>query len=1034
MIPLPLLVLAVLGLLLLAGLLWWWLRRRRIAADPALTAAWADCAAAADGRPCWLVLGPPGAGKSGLLGESGLAWSQRPGTGAPAGVPQPWRHQGGCLIELPGAWAEAPAALAPWRDWLRLLRRHRRRVTLAGIVACVPLSELLRRGPAWTTGLAAALRERGVEIAEALGRSPPLYLALTKADHIGGYKDFFAGLSEAERQQVLGATLDWPLPEQPAAAWRSEHLALVEALRARRPLGLMRARDGDAARKLFQFPGQLDGLAQPVGDLIAQLTTPGRDGAVLRGVYLTSCHRPAPAAPPPLAKGERTDLERSVYLGQSRAAPSTGGCGHFSHALLARVLPEDRAVARPTRDRRALHARLRVAALWLAPAVAVLALVWLLGGAGRAASGCAELRRAVGEALAVERLHPADAPRNLDAVDRLGAALARLAACDAGAAAPATRAAADLYARRLGQLCADRAVRELGGEIARLRAAPQADTDRLYDAFRAYQMLAGAVAPDPGVLERELTADRRWFLDLDGAGARLDWPTEVLARRQLDRLARELLPRGLARLPIDRQLAEAAARDLGEALWIRQGWDEIVRAAQGQFATPGAAAAVGAVLPGAQPDGVLTRRAWDESLSALVEEKSVAIERTLAGLSIRLDRDAIRRRLVERFRTEHRRAWLALISGARALPAADPAALPARIQEVAGPASPWPGLVRRALDELDPPSALASLTGGERAPWTRPALDPLLELKRDVETHLAAPERDRERILALARRFDEAGAAAAARLAEVQPDDLREALRAGLGGLVRGLWRAIDLAAARELERDWRAQVLPAWRRDCAGRFPFATDAVDEVPFARFAAFANPQDGVLWRGLAPIERLRAQAVAGAPALTMTRAYLDLAARANALRDGFFAGGGAQVVAPCHLTLVQREGVTDLAVGLGTQSVKLYDRPDARYELVLRQGEAGGAKVAIRVVTGEWKTLEGQGRDWAWLRLLRAGSPRAAADGGWMLTWSFDGAAAGAAVVWRAQARLEGAHLGEAVAGDLLTGFAVPEDIAAAEVP
>jgi type VI protein secretion system component VasK len=408
----------------------------------------------------------------------------------------------------------------------------------------------------------------------------------------------------------------------------------------------------------------------------------------------------------------------------------------------------------------------------------------------------------------------------------------------------------------------------------------------------------------------------------------------------------------------------------------------------------------------------------------------------MRDLSINLDRDAIRRRLAERFRTEHRRAWLGLIAGAHVIPAEDLSALPVRIAEVAGPASVWPSLVRRAMDELDPPSTLASLTGAARAPWTRPTLDPVLELKRDVEGFLAATAEGRrsadlERVSALARRFDEAAAAAATRLAEVQPDDLRDALRAGCASMVHGLWLAVDRAATRELELGWRGQVVSAWRRDCQGRFPFV-ESTDEITLPRFAAFANPRSGILWLGMAPIERLRAQQVAGHPALTLSHAYLDMAARAAAIREAFFVGGGEQVVAPCCLTLVQREGVTDIAVGVGSQQVKLYDRPDARFELTLRQGEPGGAKISIKVVTGEWKTQEFTGRDWGWLRLLRAGSPRASADGGWTLTWPFDGSAAGGAVVWRVQAQLEGRHLGEAVAGDLLTAFTVPNELLADE--
>ncbi len=1035
---LPLLVLAITGgagllLLLLGWLLWRWYVRLSRPVDPALAAALNELRAVCAGRPCWLVIGAGSSGKSSMLSESGLTWNLRPAAGAGvSSMPKIWRHDGGCLIELPGSWCETPAAHPAWNSWLRLLGNHRRRLNLAGMIACVPLSDLLRRGPAYVAATATAVHERGVELAQALGRNPPLYLVLTKADHVGGYKDFFAGLAEVERQQVLGATLAWPLPEQPAVAWLAEHRALVTALRDRRPLGLMRARDGEAARKLFQFPGQLDGLIQPVGDLLAQLARPGRESCLLRGVYLTSCHRAVPAALPPTMRGERTDLERSVYLGQGRAAPSTGGNGHFAHALLARVLPADRDLARPTGNRRRHLVRLRFVALRLVPAAAALFALWLVIGAWRSASQLGEVRATAAEVLAVERLYAGDAPRNLDILDRHGAAVARLAANPSAAARPALAAAASLYARRLGDLCAGRAVSELGSSIAQLRAAPTVDTDRLYDAFRAYQMLAGAIATEPELLTRELTAGRRWFLALETAGARLDWPTEVLARRQLERLGRELLPHGLARLAVDRQLADATARDLGESLWIRQGWDEILREAHGLAVVGESSATVGVVVAGAQPSAVLTRRAWDEVVAGLVEEKAVALERTLAGLSIRLDRAAISRRLGERFRSEHRRAWLVVISACQVLPAEDLAQLPSRIGEAAGPASTWPMLVRRALDELDPPSTMASLSGAVRAPWVRPALDPVLELRREVEGFLAANPvgsrcLDNDNAVALAKRFDEACAAASTRLAEVQPDDLRDALRAGLSGMVLGLWQVVDRSFAVELEQSWRSQVLPLWRRDCAGRFPFAEQA-DEVPLARFAAFANPRNGTLWQALTPLERLRTQLVAGRPALTLSRDYQDLVARAIIIREAFFAGGGEQVVAPCHVTLVQREGVTDLAIVLGTQSAKLYDRPDARFEMILRQGEPAGAKVAVRVVTGEWKTLEFADREWGWLRLLRAGNPRAASAGGWTLTWPFDGTAAGGAVVWRAQALLEGRNLGQAVAGDLLSGFTIPESL------
>jgi hypothetical protein len=1001
-----------------AALLVWWLLRRRRTQDAALAAAWSAVAAAVAGsETVWLVLAPAGSGAGDLLAGSGLAWRARPAATADPALPQAWRHEGGSLVELPAAWCTS----ASERRWQASLPRLAR-LPIAGVLAAVPLAELVRKGPEHAAGVAAALRLRCAELSERLGATLPLHLVLSRADLLGGWKDFFAGIAEVERQQPLGVGLPWPPAD--AAAWAAAWPGVAEALRARRPLGMARARDGDAALKLMRFPGQLDELARPAGELVERLAAPGGPG--LRGVWLASSHRAAPIAPAASRSGARSDPERSVYLGALRAAPSSGGDAHFVHRLLAAVLPQDRGLALPNAARR----RRRVIAAWslqlAIPVVLAAWAAWLGVAAWRGGAAADDLRAAAGEVLAAERLHAADAMRNLDAVDRLGAAVAAAAAGDHPAARAVIRAGAALYARRIGELCGLNARDALAADMAALRAAPQAGGDRLHDCYRAWAMLTGGLAPDAALLERELEDGRRWYRALEPEGRRLDWPAEALARRQLQRLARELLPRRLAALPGDPALAEAVARELGESVWISRAWDAALRAARGQFAPPPPPPADAPLRVAAWPEGALTRAALDGGFAALLDEQADAAARTLAGLGIDAPRAVVRRRLRERFRIEHRRAWLGALASTSAT-VEGCAALPAATTAVAGPASPWPSLAGRILEELG--------EGGERA-WIAESLQPLAALRGEADGFLAAAGEGRrtadlERLVLLARRWDEAVSAAQARLAGVQPEDLRAAAAAGLAGLARGLWAPIDRAAGGELDAAWRAAVVPVWRRDCAGRYPFAGAALDEVPAARFAAFANPVDGVLRRSMAPIERLRAQPVAGRPALSVAPAYADLARRAAAMQAALFADGGNRMLVPCQLALIQREGVADIAVAIGTGSARLYDRPDGRAELAVRQGEPCAAKIAIRTVTGAWQTREGQGRDWGWLRLLREGSPRPAADGaGWILDWSFDGGAAGGGVRWHAQALIESSPLGEAVGGDLLGGFSVPEAIAA----
>ena len=272
---------------------------------------------------------------------------------------------------------------------------------------------------------AQALRDRCQELAAITGRVVPLYLVFTKSDALGGFKDFFQGIGNSEKAQVLGATLPWPLPSDVAAAWLGEQEALVGALRKRRLHALTQAKADDASRKLFQFPIQLHAAGRLMNEFINHLVRPGaREGALLRGVYFTSCWAPAmgsaaaaavastvqsgggagaigvPAgmavagvAAAALAAAEPKDLNASIFIpaggGASPASSTTmtsrGGAdvklGWFIRSLLGKVLLADRGLARPTRQAQRWGRRWRFAGLVLAPILAVAAAGWAVADA-----------------------------------------------------------------------------------------------------------------------------------------------------------------------------------------------------------------------------------------------------------------------------------------------------------------------------------------------------------------------------------------------------------------------------------------------------------------------------------------------------------------------------------------------------------------------------------------------------------------------------------------------------------------------------
>lgn len=1022
-------------------------------------------------QPWYLVVGAPGAGKTSLLLDSGIGLAPVAGAGPGAARPTStfawWRNDEALFVDTAGRYATEPRSRPEWLALLRLLRSSRSGVPLQGVIACIPVGELIKKGEAAMAGEAQGLRERLDEITAELGTAVPLYVVFTRCDALGGFKDFFADAARGEKEQVLGYTHPWNGPSTDLGAVCAEqNRALFAALQTRRLLALGKAANDEARRKLFQFPIQFLAAQRFVGEFLTALVraNPLRESAVFRGFYYTSClqqqPRAAEPAPAPTAAAVATaapvqrpiPLDASVFLSTSQvglAAPATrtatdARLGFFANRLLAQVVVPDRALARPTRRSHAHADRLRTLCVVVAPCLAAVLCIWLGYGAVRAISLVGSCRLPAQRVMDAERGGPIDAMRDLEALDELGTRLASLLDREPGRLAPVAQGAGSLYARRLRALLLDPCMERVRSDLEALRSSAgsssgSAGQDQLYDLYRTYQMLGGRVQAAPEVIERTLTEKSRWLVGLETPGTALDRSLEALARKQLTLVANHLAPARLVRIELDQRVLDAVNRELGESLWIRQGYDDVIRSLATQFGPlPAESLTSGPEADALTADGgfsrAYTRDGWSSAVRAALEEKSEGIARTFAELQIPHDIDAIERRLVERFAADHQRHWLDLLASTRANGVRELRDAPDAILRLTGKDSPYPGLVKAALGELALETTGFRLIGpSERIDWTGPALQAMAELRKDLQQFLAASETgrrsaDARRIKDLADRFNAISARIGETLGAVQPSEKRAALQKGLDGILRSLWEPLDRELVQEQDRVWRDQVHRAFSAGLAGKFPFAETPTAEVSLADFARMFNPVSGWLWGAVRPIEELRAIQVVGAPALTLSDAYHDTLARAQDIRAIFFAAGSETVNAPFTVTLVQREGVEDLSFTVGTQTFALYDRPDARFQAFLRQGEPA-AKVAIRVVTSQWKAQDPGKSEWALLRLLRLGDPKVQAKGAYLFTWPFDGKAAGANVVFKACLLLDANGMERAVVGDLLTGMVVPEGIA-----
>jgi type VI secretion system protein ImpL len=252
--------------------------------------------------PWYLLIGPPGSGKTTALVNSGLEFPLAAGRSPDRlkGVGGTrycdwWFTEDAVLIDTAGRYttqdSDARFDERSWHAFLALLRRNRPRQPINGVLVAISLEDLLTLPENELVAHAAAIKARLAELHARLGVDFPIYALLTKADLVCGFMDYFGGLDEKSRAQVFGATFQTMdktrsmLGEVP-----SELDALVERLNRGLPDRLAEEKDPTRRVLLFGFPSQIAALRAPLAAFLAKIFEPAgkRGGATLRGFYLTS--------------------------------------------------------------------------------------------------------------------------------------------------------------------------------------------------------------------------------------------------------------------------------------------------------------------------------------------------------------------------------------------------------------------------------------------------------------------------------------------------------------------------------------------------------------------------------------------------------------------------------------------------------------------------------------------------------------------------------------------------------------------------
>ena len=254
--------------------------------------------------PWYMFIGPPGAGKTTALVNSGLKFplADAKGPAALRGFGGTrncdwWFTDEAVLIDTAGRYttqdSQAAVDAAAWVGFLRLLKKHRRRQPLNGVLLAIGLPDLAALPESERLAHAGAMRKRIRELQVELGVSVPVYVVFTKADLIAGFIEFFDSFGKEEREQVWGVTL--PLEEGKEEAGAVGHYGpefdlLLARLNDRMLERVNQESDIQRRRLIYGFPQQMASLRDLTTDFLTEIFRPSRleERPLLRGVYFTS--------------------------------------------------------------------------------------------------------------------------------------------------------------------------------------------------------------------------------------------------------------------------------------------------------------------------------------------------------------------------------------------------------------------------------------------------------------------------------------------------------------------------------------------------------------------------------------------------------------------------------------------------------------------------------------------------------------------------------------------------------------------------
>jgi type VI secretion system protein ImpL len=253
--------------------------------------------------PWYIIIGPPGSGKTTVLKNSELKFPLEDEFGPEAirGVGGTrdcdwWFTEDAILLDTAGRYttqdSDASVDKQTWEGFLNLLKKYRKRRPVNGILIVLSITDLM--DPKESKRHIRAIRERLKELDKYLKVRFPIYILFTKCDLIAGFMEFFERLTPKERGQVWGMTFPTEHPQEKTKGvvemFPEEFDLLMANLNAQLLQHVHDERNMHRRVLVYNFPQQVVSLKEMLNEFLQNLFRPNRfqQAAFLRGVYFTS--------------------------------------------------------------------------------------------------------------------------------------------------------------------------------------------------------------------------------------------------------------------------------------------------------------------------------------------------------------------------------------------------------------------------------------------------------------------------------------------------------------------------------------------------------------------------------------------------------------------------------------------------------------------------------------------------------------------------------------------------------------------------